>query len=83
MLDTISDGLNVTELYIHNNGSDLVKSLLRDYASRLTGIADSYVTYTDSAVRFYYLSAFLLPLLSFVDSLCKQFEPRAGKMNYS
>ena len=53
MLDTISDGLNVTELYIHNNGSDLVKSLLRDYASRLTGIADSYVTYTDSAVRFY------------------------------
>ena len=51
MLDTISDGLNATEIYIHNDGSDLVKSLLRDYASRLTGIADSYVTYTDSAVR--------------------------------
>ena len=49
-IDSIEAGLTTTEQYIQNNGSEVVKALLKVYADRLTGIADSYVAYTDNAV---------------------------------
>ena len=49
-IDSIETGLTDTETYIHNNASNDVKALLKVYATRLTGIADSFVSYTDNAV---------------------------------
>ncbi|XP_053407418.1 prominin-1-A-like isoform X1 [Mercenaria mercenaria] len=51
MVDNLDYGLQTADDYIQNNGSDVLRSILNTYANRLLGIIDSYVAFTDDAVK--------------------------------
>ncbi|KAL4231430.1 Prominin 1 [Mactra antiquata] len=50
LIAQLDSGLQTADDYIQNNGSDVIKTLLTDYANRLTGIVDSFISYLKSAI---------------------------------
>ncbi|KAK3589877.1 hypothetical protein CHS0354_015902 [Potamilus streckersoni] len=50
-VDNLMTALNTSNMYIQNNASKLVTSIIRTFATRLLGIADSFVAFVKDAVE--------------------------------